>query len=88
MNSLTHILIFLAALIVAPFALWMAVAAANEQEYLALARSGLLLIGLFGMLWGLLRRRLAVAAVGFTFVAVGFLTFLESPPGLEQTYLL
>ncbi len=78
MNNVTRVLIFLAAILVAPIALWLAVAAANQQEYIALARSGLLLVGLFGMLWGLLRRRLSLAAVGIAFVVLGFLSYFAS----------
>lgn len=79
MNNLTRILIFLAAVLLAPVALWLTVAAASQHEYLALARSGFLLIGLFGMLWGLFRRRPSLAAVGIALVAVGFLTYLALP---------
>lgn len=83
MNNLTRIFAFLAAVLIAPAALWLAVAAAGQQQYLALARSGFLLIGLFGMLWGLFRRRPSLVVVGIALVAVGFLSYFALPSGTD-----
>ena len=50
-------------------------ASVDEQRYLDLARSGLLLIGLFAMGWGALTRSGALIRVGLAALALGWLSF-------------
>lgn len=67
------ILGFLAALIAGAFALWLAIAfLTGPGEYLALIRSGFLLLGLAGIAWGLLRRRGDTFGLGLGLILIGF----------------
>ncbi len=78
MTPLSRILSLIGAVLFMPLVLWFAIAfLAGEAEYLALVRSGFLLLGLMGIGWGLLRQQPRIAYLGFAFIAVGFLTFLQ-----------
>lgn len=47
----------------------------DEQRYLGLARSGLLLVGLFTMGWGAVTRSGELIRVGLTALALGWISF-------------
>jgi len=77
MSRLSQILSAVLTIVLMPLAVWLAIAfAAHERGYAALARSGLLLIGLASMAWGVLRHRPAGVGWGLALVALGFLTFV------------
>jgi hypothetical protein len=58
--------------------LWisLAVGASDPQRFLALARAGLLVLGLGGCAWGLLWQRVQIVFVGLLLLSVGVLGFL------------
>lgn len=64
-------------LVVAAVLVWisLAVGCANPQRYLALARAGLLVLGLGGCAWGLLWQRVQIVLVGLPLLGVGVLSF-------------
>ena len=91
MNNLSRILTFLAAVLLAPLAVWLLIAGlAGRQEYLALTRSGLLLVGLVGLLWGIIRHRFAIVLVSLLIILLGFLTSFRieraDPEGPARTW--
>jgi len=59
--------------------LWisLAVGASDPQRFLALARAGLLVLGLGGCAWGLLWQRVKIVFVGLLLLGVGVLSFFN-----------
>ena len=53
-------------------------ASVDEQRYLDLARSGLLLVGLFTMVWGAVTRSGELIRVGLAALALGWISFYAS----------
>ena len=85
MSRLTQILSAILIVVLMPLALWLAIAfAADERGYAALARSGLLLIGLASMAWGVLRNRPAAVGWGLVLVTLGFVTFLIDESAIDS----
>lgn len=58
--------------------LWtsLAIGAADPHRYLALARAGLLVLGLCGCAWGLLWQRMQIVCVSLLLLGAGLLSFL------------
>jgi hypothetical protein len=50
-------------------------ATVDEESYLKLARSGLLLVGLFTMAWGALTRSGHLVRMGLVALAIGWVSF-------------
>lgn len=97
MNTLGRMLLALALVPLSLVALWLAIAAIDDRTtYMALGRSGLLLIGLFALVWGVLLLRPGIAALGLMFLVSGFVTFgvdlseasPSAPVGLEVSDFL
>jgi hypothetical protein len=76
MSSLSRILLFFILCCFTPLVLWLAIAEfAGQYTYLALSRSGFLLIGLVIIGWAGLRDRPQMVWVGLALIGIGFLTF-------------
>ncbi len=76
MSILSRILLFFILCLFAPLAVWLAIAEfADRPTYLALARSGLLLVGLATIGWAGLRDRARMVWLGLALIGIGFLTF-------------
>ncbi|TWU20733.1 hypothetical protein [Bythopirellula polymerisocia] len=76
MRGLSHILLLFILCLFSPFVLWLGIAEFIDQPtYLALARSGLLMIGLATIVWAGLRDQPRMVGMGLALIGIGFLTF-------------
>ncbi|TWU21309.1 hypothetical protein [Bythopirellula polymerisocia] len=76
MRGLSHFLLLFILCLFSPFVLWLGIAEFIDQPtYLALARSGLLMIGLATIVWAGLRDQPRMVRVGLALIGIGFLTF-------------
>src|SRR4051812_33023453 len=83
MNVLGRIVLAIAVVPLVAIVLWLVIAATDDPRgYLALTRSGLLLVGLGTLVWGVLWLRPGVASLGLLFIAIGFATFALGVPGV------
>lgn len=82
MTFLNRLLSYLAAACLVVLTAWLLISFhAGRSDYLALARGGLLLVGLGTCIYGVLWLRSQIAMLGLVFMGLGFLSFfLMSPP--------